>query len=112
LTGAVLVALAATPSSSHQAFVVPRNHVAAAAWISHMHWRTDPDVETGRRNAGVDQARVSAPVFTGYEDRWDLLDGPTTDAPVLLPPEYRSLALEKRVGLPPEHPWHDALPEW
>jgi hypothetical protein len=108
----VLVALAESPTGPHRAFVVPRDHVSAAAWISHMDWKTDPDVAPGKRNAGIDKTRVQAPVFEGYENRWDLLLGSTADAPVMLPSEFRSLALGKRVGLPPEHPWLRDLPDW
>jgi hypothetical protein len=92
--------------------VVPRDHVAAAAWISHENWRTEPGVASGKRNAGVDKARVDAAVFTQYLDRWDLLLQPSTDAPVLLPVHYRDLAMSKRVGLPPGHPWVARLPDW
>ena len=61
-------------------------------------------VLAGRRNAGVDRARVGADVFERYLDRWDLLLEPTVDAPVLLPSHYRELALSDRVGLPPGTP--------
>lgn len=108
----VLVALASSPAGTHRAFVVPRDHVAAAAWISHMSWLTEPSIEPGKRNAGVNLARVKSEVFAGYEDRWDLLGHPTTEAPVLLPESYRALALEERVGLPPQHPWQSGLPAW
>jgi len=108
----VFVALAEDPWGRSSAFVVPRDHVAAAAWISHQNWLTDPSAPPGRRNAGIEQARVSAPTFVGYMNRWDLLEASATDAPVLLPPEFRPLAFEARVGLPPAHPWRQALPQW
>jgi hypothetical protein len=92
--------------------VVPRDHAAAAAWISHESWRTEPGVAPGKRNAGVDKARVDAAVFTQYLDHWDLPLQPSTDAPVLLPVHYRDLASSKRVGLPPGHPWVAELPDW
>ncbi|HLI75493.1 MAG TPA: hypothetical protein VKV02_01010 [Acidobacteriaceae bacterium] len=95
-----------------RSFVVPRDHVSAAAWISHEDWRTDPSAPAGKRNAGVDRARVLVRVWSGYEDRWDLLDAPTTAAPVLLPTSYYRLALDERVGLPPGHPWIGHLPRW
>ncbi|KQQ94609.1 hypothetical protein ASF62_11105 [Leifsonia sp. Leaf325] len=108
----VLIGLPSTPVEQPRAFIVPRNHVAAAAWIEHMAWQTDPTVAPGKRNTDVDQARVKATVWAGYENRWDLLDGSAYDAPVLLPKRIRELALEQRVGLPPEHLWHDGLPVW
>ena len=108
----VLVALGQSPTEGTRGFVVPRDHAGAAAWIAHENWRTEPGVPAGRRNAGVDRARVRAPVFEKYLDRWDLLHEPSVDAPVLLPSHYRELALKERVGLPPEHPWHTKLPDW
>lgn len=108
----VLVALAESAWGANRGFVVPRDHLAAAAWVSHQNWLTDPGVPPGRRNTGLDQARVSAEVFAGYESRWDPLESPATEAPVLLPPRYREYALEERVGLPPDHPWVERLPIW
>jgi hypothetical protein len=95
-----------------KAFVVPRDHVSAATWIAHQDWLTDPGVPSGKRNAGLDQARVREAVWAGYEDRWDLLAMPTTEVPVLLPGWMRTRALEERVGLPSGHPWATTLPGW
>ena len=108
----VLVALPADVKQAPRSFVVPRDVVAAAAWISHQDWLTSPDAEPGKRNAPVDRSRVLLPIWASYEDRWDLIDKPTTDAPVLLPPRYRELALDSRVGLPVGHPWLKELPVW
>lgn len=108
----VLVMLPETPIDQPRAFVVPRDHVAAAAWIEHMAWLTDPDATPGTRNAPVDRSRVMAHVWSGYENRWDLLERSAYEAPVLLPTRLRTLALAPRVGLPPNHPWHDDLPVW
>ncbi len=93
-------------------FIVPRSHVAAAAWIEHMSWLTDPQAEVGKRNAPVERARVKQQTFQRYEDRWELLFIDEPDAPVLLPKDYRDLAQEERVGLPPQHAWHESLPVW
>ena len=108
----VLVALPADVKQAPRSFVVPRDVVAAAAWISHQDWLTSPDAEPGKRNAAVDRARVLLPIWASYEDRWDLINRPTTDAAVLLPPRYRELALDSRVGLPAGHPWLEELPVW
>lgn len=108
----VLVALAPAPTGSHRAFIVPRDHVAAAAWISHMDWLTEPGIDSGKRNAGVDRARVRLSVFERSEDRWDLLERPTHDGSILLPPRYLALARSDRVGLPAGHPWRGDMPEW
>src|ERR1022692_4017345 len=107
----VFVLLPAVPSAP-RAFVVPRNHVSAATWIVHQNWRTDPTVPVGKRNAGLNLARVELVIWLAYEDRWDLLDTPTTEVPVLLPSWLRERAQEERVSLPPGHPWNDALPQW
>jgi hypothetical protein len=108
----VLVALGQRHSEGTRGFIVPRDHVAAATWISHESWRTEPGIPAGKRNAGVDKARVQATVFAEYLDRWDLLLQPSHDAPVLLSPHYRELARTQRVGLPPGHPWTVDLPDW
>lgn len=108
----ILVAIPTDPLERIRNFVVPRDHVAAAAWIEHMNWLTEPGIAPGQRNASVDRARSRVSTFKGYEDRWDLLLAPTDKAPVLLPTGFRNLVEEDRVGLPPDHPWRDALPAW
>lgn len=108
----VLVAVPDDDSLPLRDFVLPRSHVAVAAWISHMNWLTEPGVPVGQRNAPVDRSRVNLAIFEGYEGRWDLLDVDESDAPVLLPPEYRALAVDERVGLPDGHAWHEHLPKW
>ena len=103
----------ALPGASHVAphsFIVPRDHVSAAAWIEHTDWLTEKSIPAGQRNAPVDRARVLERTWAGYQDRWDLLESSAFDAPVLLPARFRTLALDERVGLPQGHPWTDALP--
>lgn len=107
----VFVLLPKLPAAP-MAFVVPRNHVSAATWIVHENWRTDPSIPKGQRNAGLDRARIRMDIWQGYEGRWDLLENPTSEAPVLLPGRLRDLAQNKRVGLPPNHPWNHELPRW
>jgi len=108
----VMVAIPHDLTMPARSFIVPRIHVAAAAWIEHMNWLTEPGIPQGQRNAAVDRARVAMPTFAAYEDRWDLLLDEQESAPVLLPPAYRTLALDPRVGLPPEHEWRHTLPSW
>lgn len=107
--------MVATPNDvtiNARCFVVPRAHVAAAAWIAHMDWLTADGVPRGKRNAPVNQSRVYLPIFAPYEDRWDLLDVDESKSPVLLPAAFRDLALSERVGLPIGHAWRDKLPAW
>ncbi|WP_163274635.1 hypothetical protein [Cellulomonas iranensis] len=108
----VFVAIPHAPAEPMRCFVVPRLHVSAAVWIAHQHWLTEPGVAPGTRNTALDRARVSLAAFAGYEDRWTDMTGPATAAPVRLPAAYRQYALETRVGVPAEHPWHDVLPMW
>ena len=108
----VLVAVPDDLSVAPRSFVVPRRHVAAAAWIEHMHWLTDPSAAPGKRNVGPDRARSMLRTFARYEDRWDLLERDQSKAPVLLPPEFREWVQLKEVGLPAKHPWCKKLPDW
>lgn len=109
----VMVAVPFEDEITPRRFVVPRAHVAAAAWISHQDWRTEEGVAPGKRNAGPDMARVNLSVFERYEDRWDLLFEDESQAQVLLPPRYRELAASERVGLPEAHRWPSGyLPVW
>ena len=93
-------------------WVVPRDHVAAATWIAHMSWLTDPKVKPGTRNAGIDMARLSADTFARYEDRWDLLEASAYDAPVLLADWMREAIDDPQVGLPDGHRWQDNVPSF
>ncbi len=106
----VLVHVDKTVDGPVRCFIVPRDHLWAGVWIEHMAWLTDPDAKPGTRNAGVDKAFSQVVTFLGYEERWDLLDRPTTEAPVLLPASFREHATNPRIGLPPEHPWGDRVP--
>jgi len=108
----VFVAIALNPTGPMRCFVVPRDHVAAAVWIEHMHWFTEPGIPIGQRNTPLKDARSSVATFANYEDRWDLLEHSAYDAPVLLPAAFREYAQEARVGLPDGHPWLEALPVW
>jgi hypothetical protein len=94
-------------------FIVPRDHVAAAAWIEHMNWLTEPGIIPGLRNVGPERSRVTLPTFAGYENAWSTLAQPTDAAPIMLPPKFRDYAQDTaRVGLPPGHAWRKALPSW
>ena len=107
-----LVQLPPEPTALPRTFVVPRDHVAAANWIEHQAWLTEPGVPEGKRNAGHDRARSHLSSYLGYEDRWDLLDDPTDITPILLTSALRALAFDRRVGFPPWHPWSTSVPDW
>jgi hypothetical protein len=82
-------------------WVVPRDHLAAVAWVGFHAWRYAPEHE-GNRHADVSAARVAPSDFERYENRWDLLGQPTDQAPVLLPEWV--LADIPAWGLPNGHP--------
>jgi hypothetical protein len=95
------------PPDAPESYVIPRDHVAAATWIAHMNWLTDPAARPGARNAGIGSAMLGADVFGGYRDRWEDLHTPTAELPVLLPLWKRETMRGERVGLPAGHPWRD-----
>lgn len=107
----VLVQLRQPPESPRY-FIAPRDHVTAGAWIEHMSWLTDPAAPKGKRNTPVTNARTLIDPWSRYENRWDWLKLPTTEIPVVLPSEWEDLMHEKRVGLPPGHPWQADPPSW
>lgn len=102
------------PSDVPRSYVVPRDHVAAATWIGHQAWLTDPDVPIGKRNAPLEMARIGAEVWQGYRDGWDQLGEDARQAAVRLPSWMRDSMDVERVGLPPDHPWQDRglIPAW
>jgi hypothetical protein len=65
-------------------WLVPRDHVAAVTWVGWHAWRYDP-AHKGRRNTGLEGARLAPSDFAEYAERWDLLGNPTNRVPVLLP---------------------------
>jgi hypothetical protein len=89
-------------------YVMPRNIVAGAVYAQHLEWlnrdRGDREVKnTSRRTLRTEH-------IAGYEDRWDLLDSPADEAPLLIGPWYTECV--KRFGLPDGHPgWPTAHAE-
>jgi hypothetical protein len=108
----VLVALGRTELETPRAFVVPRDHLAAGAWIQHMEWLTNPTAKPGTRNAPIEACVVDGWMFERYEQQWGLLHEKADGLAVLLPPRCRSLARNRRVMLPPGHRWATKLPKW
>ncbi|HEX8106035.1 MAG TPA: hypothetical protein VF533_25700 [Solirubrobacteraceae bacterium] len=109
----VFVLLGAPPGLP-ESYVVPRDHVAAATWIGHQAWLTDPDVPTGKRNAPIEMARLGPEAWVRDRDAWDQLGGDARRTTVRLPVWMRSAMDLDRVGLPADHPWRDSrsIPEW
>jgi hypothetical protein len=102
------------PPGLPECYVVPRDHVAAATWVGHQAWLTDPDIPKGKRNTPLEMARIGAEVWGGYRDHWDQLGPDARQVPVRLPAWMRDAMDIERVGLPPEHPWNDrsSIPDW
>ena len=98
------------PPAAPRSWVLPRNHLAAAAWLTHQAWLHDEAAKPGTRNTPVERARVDPDVIGGYEDRWDLLGRPAPEVPVMLPGWMRGAVA--RYGLREGHPWLEALPGW
>ncbi len=108
----VMVSVPTDEGQAPSFYILPRIHLAAAAWISHMSWLTDPEVPVGQRTAPIERARVALTSLSSYRDRWDLLLADQDDAQILLSSDYRTFALMDRVGLPQRHEWRTDLPVW
>src|SRR4051794_23832045 len=109
----VFVKLGAPPGLP-ESYVVPRDHVAAATWIGHRAWLTEPNVPKGKRNTPLDMARLGAEIWFGYRDGWNQLGPDARQVPVRLPSWMRGAMDLERVGLPADHPWNDraSIPSW
>lgn len=97
--------------ASLQTFIVPRNHVCAAVWVQWRHWLNEPGVRKPR-NSNSRQAWIYCDTWQRYEERWNLLGTPTNRVPVMLDKWHRDMTQDKRIGLPPGHPWTETFPEW
>jgi len=98
------------PPQKPRCWVLPRDHLAAAAWLTHQAWLYDEKAKPGTRNTPVERARVGPEAFSAYEDGWELLNLPVPEVPVMLP-EWMRGAVAK-YGLREGHRWLEALPEW
>lgn len=82
-------------------FIVPHDHVAAAAYAQHKRWLGTPG-RGGRQHRDNPRRMLIAKQFLDYEDRWDLLLRHTSEVPNLLGADYSEcIALW---GVPPGHP--------
>jgi hypothetical protein len=81
-------------------YVIPRNIIAGATYAQHVEWLQRP--REGRSVKDTTQRSLHAKYLTGYEDRWDLLDRPADEAPLLIGEWYTECV--RRFGLPPGHP--------
>ncbi len=82
-------------------FVVPLNHVAAAAYAQHRRWLGTPG-QGGQEHRDNPRRTLIAKRFLDYEDRWDLLLQPTSAVPNLLGADYAECIAAW--GVPPGHP--------
>lgn len=93
-------------------FIVPRDHVNAARWITYRQWRYDKEYE-GKRSTPFDRARTRLWPFKEYEDAWALLESPAFEAEVRLDRRLQQWSEENDyVGLPDGHPWQNNPPRW
>jgi hypothetical protein len=81
-------------------FVLPHDHVAAAAYAQHQRWLGTPG-RAGQPHNDNPRRMLIAKQFLGYEDRWDLLLQRTTEVPNLLADDYADCITQW--GVPPGH---------
>jgi hypothetical protein len=82
-------------------YVVPRNIVAGFVYATHREWLSRPG-RGGRAHNDTTKRAAATKYLVGYEDRWDLLDGPADQAPLLAGQWYTECV--ERFGLPAGHP--------
>ena len=88
-------------------FVVPTNVVAGAVYAQHREWLSRPGRE-GKPRKDTNMRVMPAKHFLGYEDRWDLLEKPADEAPLLIAEWYSECVRD--FGLPPGHPGWPSVP--
>lgn len=82
-------------------YIVPRNIVAAAVYAQHRAWLAEPG-KNGQPHKDTPRRTLLPRLLAGYEDRWDLLDAPSTEAPLLIGQKYRDDVAN--FGVPPGCP--------
>ena len=82
-------------------FVVPHNHVAAAAYALHRRSLATPRRD-GQPRRDHSRRTLRAHQFLDYEDQWDLLLRPTSEVANLLGEDYAECIAQW--GVPTEHP--------
>jgi hypothetical protein len=87
-------------------YVVPRNIVAGAVFAQHREWLSRPG-PTGSAHKDSSIRMLRRHHLSDYEDRWEFLERPTEDVPLLIDQWYTDCVL--KFGLPPGHPgWPDS----
>jgi hypothetical protein len=81
-------------------YLIPRNIIAGATYAQHVEWLQRP--REGRSVKDTARRALLAKYLAGYEERWDLLDRPADEAPLLISEWYTDCV--RRFGLPPGHP--------
>jgi hypothetical protein len=82
-------------------FVVPHNHVAAAAYAQHRRWLATPG-RAGQPHRDNPRRTLRAHQLLNYEDEWDLLLRPTSAVPNMLGDDYAECIAQW--GVPSGHP--------
>ena len=82
-------------------YVVPRNVVAGAMYAEHREWLSRP-ARDGTPHRENPMRNMLVACLTGYQDRWDLLENPADQTPLLIDPWYTECV--ERFGLPAGHP--------
>lgn len=72
-----------------------------AAYASHLAWLAVPK-RSGDKRRDTPRRNFKPTAFSGYEDRWELLERPSTAAPLLIDSYYDDLV--EQFGLPHGHP--------
>jgi len=96
----ILVGLAAA-GERPSFFLVPRNVVAAFLYAAHRNWLATKSA-TGAPHKDSSRREIRGRTIEGYRERWDLLDLPTNEVPLLLDDDARQVI--GKVGFAPDHP--------
>jgi hypothetical protein len=80
-------------------YILPRHVLGALTYLQHLDWLHSINLihgpaRPGRQRRDSELRGISSAWVERYRDRWDLLDGPSWDAPYLGEPLFLELELE------------------